>query len=193
MRVTYHLHCKASRTSAITLKRRHVIRFAYSLHCKASRTSAIQSQGVPRDSVHLPSALQSEPNVSNTVLKSHVIRFTYLLHIAKRAERQPYGLEVAPRHSLTNCIASEPKFEREPYGLKEARLHDWFTHILHCKGQPYGLKEAPPDSVHLLVAASEPNVSHTVSERRHVIQFTYELSCKGSRTPSAIRSQKGAT
>src|SRR3979411_2526250 len=122
------------------------LRFTYLLHCKASRTSAIW-RATPGDSVHLPTALQSEPNVS---------------HMASNSRRCG---------SLTSCIVK--RAERQPYGEQLPAIR--FTYRLHCKASRTSAiwRATPGAAVHLPSALqSEPNVSHMASNSRRFGSLT---------------------
>jgi len=120
VRLTYCLHCKASRTSAMSSRldwRR--VRSCGSLACCIPKRA--ESQQCRLDStgggcghaVHLLAALQSEPNVSRVVSPrleaGAVVRFTYCLHCkASRTSAMSSGLDwrrVRSCCSLTICFA----------------------------------------------------------------------------------------
>jgi len=201
-----HLHSafqselNVSHVVSIRLEAGAVLRFTYSLHCKVSRTSAMSSsldwrrvrscgslttciaqraecQPCHLDStggrcgheVNLRPALQSEPNVSHVVSTQAgaVMRFTYSLH-CKTSRTSAVSSRLGWRQvrscgSLTFCIAK--RAERQP-----CRLDSTGGGCSHA--------------VYLLPALqSEPNVSHVVSTQAGtVMRFTYSLHCKTSRT-----------
>ena len=118
-------------------KRLPAISFTYNLCCKASETSTTL-RVTPGDSVHLPPALQTKPNVSHVTSDSQ--RFGLLTsYVAKQAERQP-------------------RYKRLP-AIR-------FTYNLCCKASETSatLRVTPGDSVHLPPALqTKPNVSHVAS------------------------------
>jgi len=170
---TYELHCKASRTSAMSsrLEAGAVMRFTYELHCKESRTSAMSSRLDWR-------RVQSCGSLTSC--------------IPKQAERQPCRLDcrrVRSCGSLTSCIAK--RAERQP-----CHLHPTAGRCGNAVPLPATVQSEPKVShvvstgsgcghaVHLLAALqSEPNVSHVISTRLEacaVMRFTYSLHSKAS-------------
>jgi hypothetical protein len=185
MRITYSLHCKAIRTSAMSsrLEWRRVQSCGSLTSCIAQRTDRpcrLESTGGGWDqAVHILPALQSEPNVSDVVPTrletGTVMRFTYELHCdASRTSAISSGMNwrrVRSCGSLTSYIAK--RAERQP-----CRLESTGSGCEHA--------------VHLHPAfQSEPNVSYVVSTRWEagaVMRFTYKLHCTASRT-SAVSSR----
>ena len=180
MRFTYSLHCKASRTSAVSSRldwRRVrscgsltacIAKGAESQPCRLDSTGGRCGHAVP-----LLPALQREPNVTHVVSTrleaGAATRFTYILHCkASRKSAMSSLLEwrrVRSCGELTVCIAK--RAERQP-----CRLDSTGGGCNHA--------------VHLLPALqSEPNVSRVVSPRLEesaVMRFTYCLHCNASRT-----------
>jgi len=205
MRFTYILHCKGSRTSAMSsrLDLRRVRSCGSLTPCIAKRAERqpcclTSTGGECGHAVHLLSALQSEPNVSD-VVSTRLSCGSFTGCIAKRAERQPCPVDSTGggcSHAvhLQSSLQSEPKVSHVVSTRLEAGAVMRFTYSLRCKESRMSAMSSRLDghAVHLLAALQwEPNVSHVVSTRLEacaVMRFTYSLHCKASRT-SAMSSR----
>ncbi|KAF8534853.1 hypothetical protein BDD12DRAFT_809027 [Trichophaea hybrida] len=196
MRFTYMLQGKASRTSA---RRSHEAPRCGSLTIykikRAERQPGKRAERQPgsltrhRDADHLPSARQSEPNVSQVVSRRTAMRFTYPLPGNSSRTSARWSHEALRCGSLTRCKAK--RAERQPGGLTR---HRDAVHLPAARQREPEVSQVVStrhrDVVHLPAARqSEPNISQVVSQVNEM-RFTYKLERKASRT-SARWSQRG--
>jgi len=143
-------------------RRRCMAVFTYTLHCKASRTSAIW-QGTRGDSVHLPTALQSEPNISHVASSSR--RFGSLTSCIANRRRTSAMCRPTPSDfvHVPTALQGEPNVSMAGNSRQFGSLTDGFARRA----------ERQPDSEHL-----------------PAIRFTYHLHCEASGTSMILRATR---
>ncbi|KAA8893228.1 hypothetical protein FN846DRAFT_549991 [Sphaerosporella brunnea] len=172
--ISYPLHTHV-RTSAISSQPGAVVPFTYRLHVKRAERQpyGLNQGGGSGDSIHLPPAWQSEPNVSHIVSTREAgagIPSTYHLH-GKASRTSPISSQLGRRelgfHPLTSCMTK--RAERQPY----------------CLNQGGGSMDSISYPLHTHVRTSAIS---SQAWRREGIGFTYHLHCTVSQT-SAISSR----